>query len=426
MDPTIFFSTWPGSVRLGETESNSVIGYDMALDTAINTPPTAHTNAHSPFQLAGSRRGIAFQNQLRTGFWEDIGAAIDNILSYIDPVLSNWQVSTNANKANNPDFLTQYEVFQAVNPSSIGTWGSLTSGDLLVVTMESGAFIVNGDFFQPTVTMMPGVQPTHGEIGVPAITPLGLVYASGDSGVWVWDGGAVAQKISTALTDNFFKATVGPSTPPNPQYAQGAFFNCLSDGDYLYCSNNWLYSQSLGSWWQILSTANNPYMWYVSVPDNVSPNIGTGVGAKRTHYVFAAPATFKDTAVNVGAFFDKNVPAKLWQWESNPFLLDDGYIWDLKEFWIQLSGPHDAYFQIYINDASNGNNLFTSPEIFPDPGTPSGPKWYRFPTPATAQSISILVQANAQSSLTPLIPMMMYGFDIIYNARYPVRVAGSS
>ena len=124
----------------------------------------------------------------------------------------------------------------------------------------------------------------------------------------------------------------------------------------------------------------------------------------------------------------ENVPAKLWNWESNPFLLDDDFIFDIKEFWIQLSGPPDGVWNIYILDASNGNTLFSETNLFCD-GAPGGqmvgPKWYRFNTSVTAQSISVLIQANSEASMTPLIPMMCYGFDLIYNTRRPTKIAGS-
>lgn len=416
MDPTIICSTWPMSVRLGEVTSNSVLVYDMALTTAKNALPSSMTNAHSPFVMANGRKGVAFTNQLRTGFWEDIGNGVDNVLSYIDPVLSNWQASTNPNSGSNPDFQKQYEVFQVNNPSSVGAWGSVTSGDLLVITMSQGAYIINGDFFSPTVTMMPGVQSTNGEIGASALTPLGLVYASGDNGVWVWDGGAVAQKLSTQLSDNFYKATVGPSTPPNSNYAQGAFFSCLADGDLIFVSNNWVYNMTLGSWWQILSQVGYPYMWYAAVPDNIAPN----TAGSRSHRVYMAPAVFNDNDDNVGAFWDKNVPALYWQWNSNPFLLDDSYYFDVSEFWIQLSSPgNGGFFQINLTDATTGIQ-FLNKQITT---ATSGPEWFRFPTNATPQSFTVDIIANNESGADPLVPLICYGFDIVFKTRRKVAVS---
>jgi hypothetical protein len=411
MDPTIFFSTWTGQKDQGEASSNIVLGYDMTLDTEITSG--VHVNPFSPFILGSGRRGILFGHQLRTGFWQEIGNGICNLLSYIDPVLSDWQASTNPDRGVNPDIGLQYEVFQAVNPSSVTAWGTYTTGDLLVITDEGGGFIVSGDFYDPTVTICPGIQSSGGLVGVPAMTPSGLVYISADNGAWVWDGGATATKISSQISDNFYGATDGPATSLG-NYSQGSFYSVMSDGDLIFFSNNWVYNTTLGSWWQIGSAVEGyPYMWYVSVPDNVNANEGGG----RTHRIYMAPGVFNDNELSVGAYWDKKVPADDWQWQSNPILLDDGYIFDIRQIMIQLSGPATSTFTMTLTDAGNGSTLATK-TIIPDN---TGPQWFRYNTPATTQSFIVTIKA-IDTATPPSVPMLMYGFDIIYNTRYPVAV----
>jgi hypothetical protein len=415
MDPTIICTTWAVRVQEHEVSSNKIMAYDMAMDTAIH-------NGTPFFMTSGGHTGVAFEHQLRTGAWTDIGNGVANLLNYIDPVLTSWNAATNPNRAINPDFNKVFIAFQVNNPSTPGAWGSVTSGDLLVVTNSSGAYIVSGDFFQPSVTYSPGVQPTGGATGQASFTPLGLIYASEDNGVWVWDGGAVAQKISNQLQDNFYYPTRGPAGGSAQNYNQGSFYSSLADGDFIYFSNNWIYCISQGSWWQLgplvtLDTLTDyPLMWYVTVTDQVNPNVPGG----RSHKIYAAPAVFTDTKnTGIGVILDKAIPSQQWTWESNPFLLDDGFDFDITQFWIQLSGSSDASFTVTLTNVTDGSIGYTNNILVSN----SGPQWFRFITPMICQSFTVKIVAIDTGDTN--VPMICYGFDVIYNTRRPVPVANS-
>jgi hypothetical protein len=70
-----------------------------------------------------------------------------------------------------------------------------------------------------------------------------------------------------------------------------------------------------------------------------------------------------------------------------------------------------------LTDAGNGSTLATK-TIIPDN---TGPQWFRYNTPATTQSFIVTIKA-IDTATPPSVPMLMYGFDIIYNTRYPVAV----
>jgi hypothetical protein len=245
-----------------------------------------------------------------------------------------------------------------------------------------------------------------------------------DNGVWVWDGGATAQKISTQLRDDFFMSRGIPialgSGGSSLGYNQGTFFNALSDGDLIYVSNGWIYNSTLGSWWQQTGANGQavgnyePLMWYASVPNNIAhPDPGG-----RDHVIAACPATYNSTNLDVGVFLAKDWPYQFWSWQSNPFLLDDGYWFDISEFWIQVSGPLGTEFTINLWDETtvNGPAGGFQKTIYVNS---LGPEWIRFKTNFKAESFCVGISALNLGSQTPCI---CYGFDILYKTMNPVAV----
>jgi hypothetical protein len=392
-DELIVASTWgPRVAPYAEVTSEEVLAYD--------------NNATTVFNMAVGRQGFAFPDQLRTLFVETTGSGIYNLFSWVNPVLTAWA------SPSNPDFGTEENIYQTNHPSAISALGIVTSGSLCVVTQDAGGYIVSGDVAgTPFVSMMPGVQSGGSLIGQSCLTPLGLVYASLDNGVWVWDGGAVAQKISVQLPDDFFMPTGFPGGGAQPVYPQGLWYSCYYDGNWLYVSNGWIYDMVQNSWWQIKAPDDYPFMYYAEFPGPDDTNI-----AGRSDFVYCFPGTFNSTDLNVAARMTKSRPARNWQWASNLIVIDDGYITEVQQVTLVVSGTGTWTTTITPIDGT-GNSVTTESTI----NSPTAPTVIRIPMAAKATTMQVTI--GAASSSSGYAPMVLYSIDLDWKSRYPVMAS---
>ena len=164
--------------------------------------------------------------------------------------------------------------------------------------------VIQGDLNSPTVTSLPGVTPSYGVMSRAAQTPVGFVYASGDHGLWAWNGGNVSQKISEALEDNFFvnEALVG-NLNPAAQIYRGPTVDIVPWGDWIVVTNDWVMDTNTGGWWQLGPvTGGTPHLWY-----------GTSWDGNSLYASIAVPTNeyFMDV-------YSRTSPSTSWVWESYP------------------------------------------------------------------------------------------------------------
>ncbi len=395
-DELLIASTWAPRVSpYPELSSSEVLAYD--------------NNQGTGFEMAVGRSGFAAPNQLSTLFVYTTGSGVYNQFGYINPVLSAWSTTPN------PDFQTAAEttgqIYQTNQPSAVGAMGTVTSGQLLVVTQDAGGYIISGVIgtgSTPYVTLAPGVQSTASLLGQACITPLGLAYCSLDNGMWLWSGGSQAQKISTQLPDDFFFPTGYPPTGQPPTNPQGFWYSCFFQGNWLYVSNGWIYDMVQSSWWQIKAPDDYPFMYYAANGSIDDLNV-----AGRSDIVYCFPGTYNSQNLNVGARMAKSRPATTWQWQSNMMVLDEGYFVDVQGFDLVCSG--NGTFTMALTFTDTGNNFtrtFTVASNFPTT--------VRTPTSARSSTFTVTITANSSSETQP---MVVYAFDLLYKSRYPVPVS---
>jgi hypothetical protein len=374
-----------------EGSSTETLAYDIS----------AGTN----FFMAVGREGFGFPHQTRTGFWEAEGNAIYNVLSYVNPELSDW--STPAN----PDFGTQQLVFQSNHPSPVGAFGSLTNGDLLVVTQDSGGYIISGDFSDPYPTQAPGVMSTGGLIGQTTLaSPLGLIYGTADNGMWVWDGGALSTKISAQLDDDFFFSQRGPdAVAQGATFPQGYWYSTYQYGNWILVSNNWLYDIVTQSWWTLKEPDDYPFMYYCEYPGSADSSV-----SGRADFLFACPGVFNNLNTAVGGRFQKSLPASNWQWQSNTISMDDGYLTNVKQIALLASGEGT----ITVSLGPPDNPSLFSYEVPVPASALTGPASIRFPCDVRVDWL--VVTLNATSSGSFLTPLCVQSLDIWYQTTGPV------
>lgn len=222
---------------------------------------------------------------------------------------------------NSTRYGNQQTVLVAENPYGYGAGGSISAGELFIVKKRGGAVIVTGDIFSPTVTKLPGVQPTGGFYGQGASGMAGFFYCSYANGAWLWNGSNTAQKISRQLDDNFFLPAEFLGGIQSNNY--GFFVQCI--GDHAYFSNNYLYDMDSHSWWKYHPDAaqgGTNLFW-------VNPVAG--------RYIYAANLSF----TNNGNFlyrFDTSTPAQTYQWRSLPLRLNSkDRVCDVREVVVRAS-----------------------------------------------------------------------------------------
>ncbi len=183
-------------------------------------------------------------------------------------------------------------------PYAAGTMASLTASDLLIITQNNGAVLVQGDLNSPTVRYLPGVVSTAGLQCDGASTSLGFVYGVGAGGVYSWQGTDGSALLSPNLPDQFW---VGESTSLLWNH-KGSFAQW---GDWILAPNGWVMDTVSGAWWRIDADTFPAINWQVN-------------GA----FAFGAPAAYNDTTQTTAVKgFNKLSRRAAWTWMSHPFVI---------------------------------------------------------------------------------------------------------
>jgi hypothetical protein len=202
--------------------------------------------------------------------------------------------------------------FNPENGGQIGAWGSISTGEFIIIYQGGGAVIIYGDLqFPSSAISLPGVTGTGQAINPALPTPLGLVYTTDFSGVWVWNGGSTSQKISQQIPDNQFLRTISfiqPADITNPGYP---LFGRASQGlwsDWIMFPNNWLYDTVTNSWWQFEDPGVNNFQVF-------------GGQSGFTEFFYASPANAYSatggTLTVPTMIFDRALPYSNYTWRSN-------------------------------------------------------------------------------------------------------------
>lgn len=206
-----------------------------------------------------------------------------------------------------PDTTTgQQTVAVAEEPYGFGCGGSISAGELFLVKRRGGGVVINGDIFDPTITFLPGVQPTGQGYGNADSGMAGLFYCSIDEGAWLWNGSNTSQKVSGNLDDNFFQI-------PQAAIYLSWYVKCVADK--VYFSNNWMLDLRTNAWWKYYPSADQGGMdlfW---------------IQAVNGPYIYCAPLTFFDSNLDVLLRFNESVPAEHWQAHTLPIrTTNDRYV----------------------------------------------------------------------------------------------------
>jgi hypothetical protein len=251
--------------------------------------------------------------------------------NYSYPAGGGFSTNENLNYTDPPlyrnNFLNQNLVLAAEAPYGYGAAGSVSAGELFIVKKRAGATIVTGDLNTPSVTQLPGVQPTGNFYGKAESTPAGLIYCSYNNGAWSWNGSNTSDKISQNLDDNFF---LPPEFPPGTAgdniNSNNYGFYVNSFGDMIYFSNNWLFDMVKGAWWTYYprkAQGGADLFW-------VQPVNGK--------FIYCAQLSIPNPSQVFMYRFDPQIAAQTYQWQSLPIrLAPQDQVCDLRRVIVRAS-----------------------------------------------------------------------------------------
>lgn len=294
---------------------------------------------------------------------------------------------------NNIPISAQNEVFVPEAPSGYGAWGSMSVGELFLVKHMGGAVYVTGDIANPTITRLPAVQSTGGLISIGASTTAGFMYPTLSSGMYMWNGGNTAQKISQQLDDQFF---IIPQDFTNT----GVFVQCEQWQEWVVVSNNWLYDTVTGSWWR-LDDQTQHFDGKNGQPQYGIPNLVFRYYARGTQDNIMYAVVDKITNQPFGSYaisqYDRNVGANSFSWQSHPIPVTTELMVDVRELVLTAQGSGEVW--VTLTD-SEGNIQPDGPDKFRI-NSPNQPQRLRLNTHAHGYNIVVQIQSFGNPQLRP-------------------------
>jgi hypothetical protein len=216
-----------------------------------------------------------------------------------------------------PTNFTAAEYFEPELGSSIGSWGTVSTGEFVIIFQSGGAVVIYGDIQAPQQAIyLPAVTGTGQAVGPAVSSPVGLVYVTDTDGAWVWNGGNVSQKISTQIPDTLLYR-IPPTIlwqvgPPLQNWFATSIGSVRADvwGNWVMFSNNYFFDCLNNSWWQCED------------PTVLNFDIHSG-GSYTGRFFYSIPNTIL-TSTNGGTLstslyrWDHSAPANSYFWQSNP------------------------------------------------------------------------------------------------------------
>lgn len=251
----------------------------------------------------------AFTSGQRVGVIQPIVYPVGNLTSLVmqgDDILAYSDPPTMATPPQIPHYSAVYNYYTLENASGFGAWGSVSTGELVMIRRGQGAVIVAGDPAFPTfVTKLPAVHGTGQIMQKMTQCQAGSLYVTETDGVYSWNGGNTSAKISPQIPD---RATLRTDLEPNGVFGPVGVVGARTWHDVLdnlvFFPNNWVFDSTANSWWQCEgSTVFSSGGWAAS---------GSGV-----RFMYGVSATPVDNTFPVYQF-DATTLASSYLWQSNP------------------------------------------------------------------------------------------------------------
>lgn len=198
--------------------------------------------------------------------------------------------------------------------NSIDFLVSTDASELFMGKRFGGCLLLRGPLDDATVYRLPSVTSPGGNSVVPATSPIGVVYAVTNGGVYAWGGGGTAEFLSANLEDNFWDDTFVQL------FRGGTPGRMLTFKNYIFAPHNWFYDYTQKSWWRL----DEPY-----AASDFSISYYNYLGNDG---IIATPRGFTSTATPVGIIYRLSQPATSWTWQSQPINETLNKLCDVRQF----------------------------------------------------------------------------------------------
>lgn len=378
------------------------------------------------FSGSGGRNGWGIPANGRVWLLEMILAA-ENVLPDVYNCVSFTDPSIPAS-GSNTTFGSQETFIDYDDPSSFGAWGTVTSGETMLIKTSSGGVLVTGDIYNPNVTLAPSVMGTNGMLGQACLSPLGLVYRSYANGVWVWSGGANATKLSPQLDDSVWpenNLSAYQTTAPKENWIGSGlsypFFNVQFINNLLLFDGGFIYNLATNSWWRLppYATTATPSAIFAPcfyIPKFQSPIQFSALYANGPAAANTAQTT--DYAMDVSAGNYTFVPPTGYFgsfWESNVIQPTRSII-EVQEIYLLMQGKGT----LSVSCLGIGGATLSSKQVTVNSNT----GYEQIKVSGKFETDGLILQigwtnATGSSNNTPIIDSI----EIDYEERFPVPVA---
>lgn len=426
------------------------------ISTSNGVPGIYEYPSSTPFNFLTStsldRGGIAIPFGGRVWFFE---TGIAHPFSTNEMVGISYTDPTTDQTANNSQIGNQQTLIDYECITSFGAWGQIVSGEILLVKFTGGGVIVTGDIFSPNVTKVPAIQSTNGLFGNAPLTPIGLVYRALGNGVWAWNGGAQATKISAQISDSVWIENTGiPDVFVQYEelnflspFVGNYYYNMVQIGNFLMTDSGMFYDLNTNAWWRL-----PPYVQPGAIP-NISntPQVCKFFAQTTSEWATLPPqvnfiSIWNDQIANKitqtswtfdpGQIIDGSFPLPMTPptdpddteaiifhsfWESNPIVISDNVEVEIQEIIITMQGV--GHLTVGVTNSTNsrsvtegGGNRFL---VQASNGFAKIRVTTQLITDVIRLQLGWINDVHNPTTVTPIIESII----INYRQRYPVPVA---
>jgi hypothetical protein len=247
--PTPFNSSYvtnwrsPADLSISGSSGN-IICYPIPDGTGANTGQIDGPNVGgSVYNVSGSVVGYSSRILIFNYIGQPMGLLNANFISndqvfYTDPI-GNANVY-NGSASGVVGTTLPYSVF-GNDPSGYGAFSLLSPNQLVCVSTNKGAVIIQGDIANASSSFAPAIESTHGTMGIGESTSMGFVYIAGSRNAYMHSGGIVSSPIATQLAPNTFIT--------DPQMV-GVQWQISSYGQFVFCSGGYILDTVTNAWFK--------------------------------------------------------------------------------------------------------------------------------------------------------------------------------
>lgn len=386
--PVVAFDYWSQGVA---SEGVVALYPSPEAPTALGTASIVNS-ASKPSQIAlHQNRIILLYNQDWSGP-STTSRRLNDVIFFTDPVNTYTVPSTQVGTA-----------LSAEEPTGFGAWGSLSTDAFFLVKARGGGVVVSGALTLPSITPVPGVASCGSNVSQAAATSHGLFYVAADGGVWSWRGSDTSQKVSIQIDDGVFRMFEDQA---------GVNFHFQEWGDWVLCTNNWMYDTLTGGWWKIEN--DNP------LDDPVAAPLQSGIWAWsrgwRGNHMYGAEVNYNNNYRTPIHTWDRDQSATNYSWQSQPLHESIGKTIDVQELLVMAQGIGTVTVTFTGFDGTESEpcaftfSETTQPTIFRQPvGVVGGGAFQN-------QFVTFKIVSDGDTAPAPIV----YRVSIGWNERQPV------